>query len=99
MKRRFIFALLLLVCSAPCRADGLQDQKYLSLVDAATKSPATAPWCEIRQLYPDTSFYRAFGGLAIDKKTEEAGKAVIMQKTPEAAAAFKKPGPSRSAST
>jgi len=90
MIRRLVFALVFLLTSAAAQADTLQDQKYLALVDAAIKSPTTAQWCDIRNLYPDTSFYRAFGGLAIDEKTEEAGKAVIMQKTPEAAAALKK---------
>lgn len=90
MMRRLVFILMFLLAGADARADTLQDDKYLALVDAAIKSPATAQWCEIRNLYPDTSFYRAFGGLAIEEKTEEAGKAVIMQKTPQAAAALKK---------
>ncbi len=86
--RLFIFAALMLM-AAPAFAEESADKPYLALVDAAIADPTHGKWCDIRQMYPDTSFYRAFGGLAIDRKTEEAGKKVILDKTPEAAAAFK----------
>ncbi len=88
MKRAALFIAFLLTAT-PALADDATDKAYLALVDAAIADPAHGKWCEIRQAYPDTSFYRAFGGLAIDLKTEQAGKKVILDKTPEAAAAFK----------
>jgi hypothetical protein len=65
------------------------DAGYLKLVDQALAAPKTAPWCEIRKLYPETSFYRAHGGTGLQEATAAAGKKVLFDKTPAAAEAFK----------
>lgn len=66
-----------------------QDDKYLALVEAAIASPETAKWCEIRDLYPGTSFYRGLGDTSLRGKTQAVGKKVIMEGTHESVKAFK----------
>lgn len=42
------------------------DQEYLDLVDRAMEQPRKAQWAKIRELYPDTSFYKRIGGASLD---------------------------------
>ncbi|MDE1153234.1 MAG: DUF4919 domain-containing protein [Micavibrio sp.] len=90
--KNFIYALTacLLLAATHARADDAADKAYLKMVDAAIANPAAGQWCAIRTAYPDTSFYRAAGSLTIDKKTEAAGKDVIMGQTEASTVALKK---------
>ncbi len=67
-----------------------KDADYLTLVDAAIAAPETAKWCEIREMYPDTSFYRALGNPGLPQKAEEAGKRMILDKSKESVEKFKR---------
>ena len=83
------FALLLSLLTAPAQAAD-KDTEYLALVDSATAAPQTAKWCEIRDMYPDTSFYRALGNPGAAQKAEEAGKKMILDKSKESVEKFKR---------
>lgn len=67
-----------------------RDAEYLGMVDAAIAAPDTAKWCEIRDMYPDTSFYRALGNPGQAQKAEEAGKRMILDKSKESVEKFKR---------
>lgn len=89
--RALISAFILgLVFCAPVVYAADKDTEYLSLVDAAIAAPETAKWCEIRDLYPDTSFYRALGNPGQSQKAEEAGKRMILDKSKESVEKFKR---------
>ncbi len=48
------------------------DAAYLKLVDEALSSPILAQWAQIRQAYPDTTFYRNIGPTNISEASAEA---------------------------
>ena len=77
-----------LLLALPAHAADAPDDAYLKLVDAAAAKPAEAKWCDIRALYPDTSFYHAHLGLQIRKQTMEAGQKMLMDKTKDSVAGF-----------
>lgn len=77
-----------LCCQQAQAAD--RDTEYLAMVDAAVAEPDTAKWCEIRDMYPDTSFYRALGNPGQAQKAEEAGKRMILDKSKESVEKFKR---------
>lgn len=67
-----------------------KDKEYLALVDAALADPKKAEWCKIRELYPDTSFYRALGNPLQRGKSQTVGKKLIIDRTPDSLDVFKK---------
>ncbi len=83
---RLFLAFFLLLASPVFAAD--KDAEYLALVDAAIKDPATAKWCEIRDMYPSTSFYRALGNPLVSTKVPEMGKRMLMEKSEASVSAF-----------
>lgn len=89
--RFYFLALLAIVFLIPqaARAED-KDLEYLALADAAIAAPDTAKWCEIRDMYPDTSFYRALGNPGQAQKAEEAGKRMILDKSKESVEKFKR---------
>lgn len=94
MRRFSFFIAACLVFAAPAEilaetpaAD--RDAEYLKLADAAAEKPAEAKWCDIRAMYPETSFYRAHLGIEIKKQTMEAGRRMLMEKTVDSVAAFR----------
>lgn len=66
-----------------------RDAEYLKLADAAAAKPAEAKWCDIRAMYPETSFYREHLGIEVEKRTMEAGRRMLMEKTIDAVADFR----------
>jgi hypothetical protein len=68
---------------------GDRDAEYLKLADTAAEKPSEAKWCELREMYPDTSFYREHLGIEIKKQTMEAGRKMLMDKTVDAVANFR----------
>lgn len=84
---KFVFAFLLLFTVPSFAAD--KDAEYFKLVDAAIANPATAQWCEIRQLYPDTSFYRAIENPSASTLVPTMGRRMLMEKTQEAVKDFR----------
>jgi hypothetical protein len=87
--RILLFAMLLCLFTTSARAAD-KDAEYLALVDSATAAPQSAKWCEIRNTYPDTSFYRALGNPGTAQKAEEAGKKMILDKSRESVEKFKR---------
>lgn len=77
-------ALAVAACAFAARAETPKDAEYLALAGAAKKD-----WCAIRRLYPETSFYAAHRGLEAKEATLAAGKRMLMEKTPDAVAAFR----------
>ncbi len=89
--RFYVFAFLTVFALSPQTAQAAdKDAEYLALADAAVAAPDTAKWCEIREMYPDTSFYRALGNPAQAQKAEEAGKRMILDKSKESVEKFKR---------
>jgi hypothetical protein len=89
--RIFLLALFIIFACCPFEAQAAdKDAEYLALVDAAIAAPDTAKWCDIRDMYPDTSFYRALGNPAVPQKAEEAGKRMILDKSQESVEKFKR---------
>ncbi|HYD16900.1 MAG TPA: hypothetical protein VEF76_00305 [Patescibacteria group bacterium] len=86
---KFVLTLLMLISISPARAES-PDEGYLALVDQAVASPGTAKWCEIRESYPGTTFYRALGNPAQAQKAEAAGKKIILEKSRQSVDEFKK---------
>lgn len=93
MNKRFLFLLLsgLILCG-PALADAPPnvDAKYLTLVDAAFTNPDKADWCGIRDLYPDTSFYRDLGNPGASTKVPEVGSRMVMERSKDSVNAFLK---------
>lgn len=90
LKKAAFAALLFLLAQPVWAADAPSaDSDYLKLVDAAMTRPAEGQWCEIRMLYPDTSFYKAHLGLQIKKQTMQAGQKMLSDKTRESVDAFR----------
>lgn len=101
MRRVFFFLAACLIAAAAARAatvsdaidagpqPGDRDVEYLKLADAAAEKPAEAKWCEIRAMYPETSFYREHLGIEVEKQTMEAGRKMLMEKTVQAVANFR----------
>lgn len=87
--RILFFATLLCLLATSARAAD-KDAEYLALVDSAAAAPQSAKWCEIRDIYPDTSFYRALGNPGAAQKAEEAGKKMILDKSRESVEKFKR---------
>lgn len=89
--RIFLLAFFIILAFYPLEAQAAdKDAEYLALVDAAIAAPDTAKWCDIRDMYPDTSFYRALGNPAVPQKAEEAGKRMILDKSQESVEKFKR---------
>lgn len=89
--RIFLLAFFIILAFGPLEAQAAdKDAEYLALVDAAIAAPDTAKWCDIRDMYPDTSFYRALGNPAVPQKAEEAGKRMILDKSQESVEKFKR---------
>ncbi len=88
MRVTLFAAFLCLFAATAFAAD--KDAEYLALVDSAVAAPQAAKWCEIRDIYPDTSFYRALGNPGAAQKAEEAGKKMILDKSRESVEKFKR---------
>ncbi|HTK84188.1 MAG TPA: tetratricopeptide repeat protein [Patescibacteria group bacterium] len=65
------------------------DEKYLAYVDQAMADPSTANWIMIRELYPDTSFYKKIGGTYLSHASQEFMAKMGDNPTPEQIAAYK----------
>lgn len=85
-----IFGCLTVAEARAEEAPAFKDKEYLALVDAARAAPEKAEWCKIRELYPDTSFYRALGDPLERGKSQAIGKKLIIDRTPDSLDIFKK---------
>jgi len=65
------------------------DFNYLALVDDAISTPAAAQWSQIRNLYPDTSFYKKIGGTNISSVAAGIFAEAEAAQTPETDKALK----------
>jgi hypothetical protein len=65
------------------------DEKYLAYVDQAMADPAAGNWNVIRDLYPDTSFYKKIGGTYLSHASQELVDKMTDNPTPEQITAFK----------
>ncbi|MDE1153235.1 MAG: DUF4919 domain-containing protein [Micavibrio sp.] len=65
------------------------DFNYLALVDDALKTPAGAQWSQIRNLYPDTSFFKKIGSTSLSRAMAAKFAEAEAAQTPEADKALK----------
>lgn len=87
---RFFFVIfaLMLFCAAPAAADDAQrDETYLSLVDASKSDVKEARWCKIRDLYFNTSYYKATNA-GVRKSISAVAKVLMTERSSESVAAF-----------